>query len=47
MRKNSLVRRVAVVAMAAAIAFTGFVGFTSRNVYANDGSYNEVIKVTV
>ncbi len=42
MRKNSLVRRVAVVAMATAIAFTGFVGFTSRNVYANDGSYNEV-----
>lgn len=42
MRKNSLLRRAAVVAMAAAIAITGFTGFSSRNVYANDGSYNEV-----
>ncbi len=42
MRKNSLMKRVAVATMAAAIAITGLVGFASRNVYANDGSYNEV-----
>ena len=42
MRKNSLVKRVAVLTMAGALAVTGIVGFAPRNVYANDGSYNYV-----
>ena len=42
MRKNSLVKRAAVLTMAGALAITGIVGFAPRNVYANDGSYNYV-----
>ena len=42
MRKNSLVKRAAVLTMAGALAVTGFLGFAPRNVYANDGSYNYV-----
>ena len=42
MRKNSLIKRVAVLTMAGALAVTGIIGFAPRNVYANDGSYNYV-----
>ena len=42
MRKNSLVKRAAVLTMAGALAVTGIIGFAPRNVYANDGSYNYV-----
>ena len=42
MRKNSLIKRAAVLTMAGALAVTGIIGFAPRNVYANDGSYNYV-----